>query len=283
MLSRYRSTHDVASDYANWLLGRRGEFTPPRHIFREARVGGEASSFKAGGQMVFKNIVEIAKLKPSETVLEVGCGIGRNAVPLTKYLDQNGKYEGVDIVPISIGWCQRRITPKYPNFQFRLANVYNEWYNPKGKFKASEYTFPYRDETFDLVFLLSVFTHMAPEELEHYLSEIVRVLRNDGRCMITYLLLNSESLALLESGSREYELKDSRGPCRVIELKNPIEGAVAYEEDYIRSIYRKSGLSITGPILYGNWVGRKRHPWVGQDIILGKKYGRMGLRPIPDD
>ena len=233
--------------------------------------------------MVFRNLVEIAKLKSGETVLEVGCGIGRNAVPLTKYLDQNGKYEGVDIVPISIGWCQRRITPKYPNFQFRLANVYNEWYNPKGKFKASEYRFPYRDETFDLVFLLSVFTHMAPEELEHYLSEIVRVLRNDGRCMITYLLLNSESLALLKSGSRDYEVKDSRGPCRVIELKNPIEGAVAYEEDYVRSIYRKSGLSIAGPILYGNWVGRKRHPWAGQDIILGKKNVRMGLRPIPDD
>ena len=266
----YRAFHNLTSDYANWLLRRRGELTPPWHLFRTAGVGGEVSSFSAAGRRVFENLIEIGELKPDESILEVGCGIGRTAVPLTRFLDK-GTYEGFDIVPMSIGWCQHKITPKHPNFHFRLANVHNEGYNPNGKLSASEYRFPYGDGSFDFVFLVSVFTHMIPEDVEHYLSEISRVLRKGGRCLITYHLLNQESKRLLDSGSRDYELEDIRGPCTSMKLENPTEYANAYEEKYVKTIYLDTGLEIVEPVHYGWWVGRGGNLRFGQDIILARK------------
>ena len=55
------------------------------------------------------------------------------------------------------------------------------------------FEFPYPAEAFDLVFLTSVFTHMLPPEVRHYLSEIHRVLRPQGRCLMTFFLLNEDS------------------------------------------------------------------------------------------
>ena len=82
-------------------------------------------------------------LKPDERVLDAGCGIGRIAVPLTEYLDESGGYEGFDIAPEGIAWCRENITPRYPNFRFQVADIYNKSYNPEGSQKADEYEFPY--------------------------------------------------------------------------------------------------------------------------------------------
>ena len=58
-------------------------------------------------------------------------------------------------------------TRKYPNYTFTLADIYNKEYNPAGRLKASEYRFPFDDETFDLVVLGSVFHPHAPG---HYIA-----------------------------------------------------------------------------------------------------------------
>lgn len=42
---------------------------------------------------------------------------------------------------------------------------------------------------------------MLPSDVEHYLSEIARVLRKNGRCLVTFFLLNAESLQLTKSGA----------------------------------------------------------------------------------
>ena len=119
-------------------------------------------------------------------MLDIGCGIGRMAVPLTRYLNEQGSYEGFDIVAEGIDWCTKKITPKYPRFSFHLADVYSQKYNPEGTFSASEYPFPFKDESFDLVFLTSVFTHMLPPDVENYMKEISRVLKRNGSCLITF-------------------------------------------------------------------------------------------------
>ena len=41
----------------------------------------------------------------------------------------------------------------------------------------------------DVAFLTSVFTHMLPEDVEHYLDELARVLKPGGRTLITWFLL----------------------------------------------------------------------------------------------
>jgi ubiquinone/menaquinone biosynthesis C-methylase UbiE len=262
---------DLAFGFAKWLLGREGQFTPPRHLFLRAGIGGRVINFETNGLEIFRCISQLAALKPSESVLEVGCGIGRNAVPLTRYLNRDGSFDGLDIVPSSIGWCQNKITPKFPNFRFRLADVYNEHYNPHGRFKAHEYHFPYNDESFDFVFLNSVFTHMMAEDVEHYLSEIARVLKSGGRSMITFLLLNPKSLKLMEQGLSSYDLRYGSGCCRFVN-KNVPEATIAYQEDYVRDAYGRLGLALVEPIQYGWWPGRKPADCLNlQDIVMAQK------------
>ena len=119
-------------------------------------------------------------------MLAVGSGIGRKTFLLTDYLNHEGSYQGLDIVKTAIDWCTERITCKYPCFKFQLIDVFNQHYNPTGRYKASEYRFPFPDESFDFAVLCSVFTHMLAEDVEHYLCEVARVLKTGGRCPISF-------------------------------------------------------------------------------------------------
>src|SRR5262249_28040969 len=137
--------------------------------------------------------LQIARLRPTEDVLDVGCGIGRMAYSLTHYLEPTARYEGFDIVDQLVQWDQQTITSCFPNFTFHKVEVYNPQYNPSGTLKADEFAFPYESNRFAFVFLTSVFTHMRAPEVRHYLDEIYRVLKPGGRCLYTCFLLNAES------------------------------------------------------------------------------------------
>ena len=45
--------------------------------------------------------------------------------------------------------------------------IYNKKYNPAGKCKWSEYGFSFETQSFDSVFLTSVFTHMLPQDMDN--------------------------------------------------------------------------------------------------------------------
>jgi ubiquinone/menaquinone biosynthesis C-methylase UbiE len=47
-------------------------------------------------------------------------------------------------------------------------------------------SFPFEKESFDLVFMRSVFTQMPAPDLERYVKEISRVLAPDGRFLGTF-------------------------------------------------------------------------------------------------
>jgi ubiquinone/menaquinone biosynthesis C-methylase UbiE len=254
----------LPADSLDLLLGRRDPLTPPK-----GKIFFSVGDFKKSGEGFVDFLVDLGGLRPSDTVLDVGCGIGRRAVPLTEYLDAKGSYEGIDIVPEGIEWCNKEIAAKFSNFRFTLADVHNKQYHPAGKSQASEYVFPYKDDSFDFTFLASVFTHMLPEAVDNYLSEIARVLRNGGRSMITFFLLNRESLKLMESGVSTINFKYDLNGCRVKERGTP-EVSVAYPEGTVRALYKRYGLEIEEPIRYGSWCGRREYLDY-QDIVVASK------------
>jgi SAM-dependent methyltransferase len=261
---RARRIYHLPADVLDSVLGRRNPLTPPKGLIF---FGG--GDFNKIGEEYFRYFVDLGGLKPNERVLDVGCGIGRMAVPLTNYLDARGSYEGFDVVPEGIAWCRENITSRYPNFRFRVADIKNKEYNPGGRFAASEYRFPYEDASFDFVLLTSVFTHLLPDEIENYVSEIGRVLAPGGRCLATFFLLNEESLALIRSGSSTIDFKHDLGCYRVKDVYTP-EAAIAYPEDYVRSLCVKRGLGISEPIHYGAWP-RRRDFLSYQDIVIAAK------------
>lgn len=251
-------------DTLDLLTGRRDKLIPPRGMLF---VGG--GNFKSVGENFLRYFKDIGGLKPDEDVLDVGCGIGRMAISLTKYLNEEGSYEGFDVVKKGIDWCNKNITCRYPNFCFEWANIFNSEYNPKGKYTADKYIFPYPNESFDFVFLISVFTHMLPQDIEHYSSEIARILRKNGRCLITFFLLNPESLERLNRGESTQDFRFVHKQYRTVN-RNMHEEAVAYDEQFIRTLYKKHNINIVEPIHYGSWCGRDEFLSY-QDIILAKK------------
>jgi ubiquinone/menaquinone biosynthesis C-methylase UbiE len=210
-------------------------------------------------------------------MLDVGCGIGRKTFLLTSYLNADGRYEGLDIVKTGIDWCTERITRKYPHFKFQLIDVCNQHYNPTGRYKASEYRFPFANDSFDFVVLGSVFTHMLTKDMENYVWEVARVLKTGGRCLITYFFLTPDSLRLIEEKASSIDFRYALQGCRV-KNKDVPEETVAYDESRIRELYQKHGLKISEPIRYGSWCGRK-NALSYQDIVVATK----PCRPAPNN
>jgi SAM-dependent methyltransferase len=208
-------------------------------------------------------------LKSTDRVLDLGCGVGRMAVPLLFFLDEHGSYAGLDINRPAIEWCQEHITSLNRKFCFQVADIRNQQYNPNGKIVAEEYTLPYEDESFDFVFLTSVFTHMLPKSVERYLGEIRRVLKPGKNCFITFFIINEESASLVESGAATLNFRHDFGLYRTVEPDRH-EAAIGYKEDFLRAIYKKYSLAIREPIDYGSWCGRPPKA-SHQDIIVASR------------
>lgn len=211
------------------------------------------NDFYECGEEFFRYFTDIGGLKPDERVLDVGCGTGRMARPLTRYLT-SGTYDGIDIVGPSVEWCQRAYQHRFPNFRFHFADVYNQAYNPGGTLRAAEYKFLFADSFFDFIYLTSVFTHMLPVDMENYLAEVTRMLKPGGRCFITYFLLTADSLKLMSQNRSSIDFKGALPGCRVKDTDEP-EAGVAYERDRILELYDKNKLVISEPVHYGTWCG----------------------------
>jgi SAM-dependent methyltransferase len=252
-------------------LGAAEGLAPPKSMIFTGSVEGFAPS----GSRLVDRLVEFGGLTPDSHVLDIGCGLGRLAVPLMDYLNAEGAYVGMDIVPSGIEWCNARIASSYANFTFTLADIANREYNPTGKYQAATYTFPYDDESFDLVVLVSVFTHMLTAEMEHYVDEITRVLKPGGRCFATYFLVNDESTALMESGKSSVRFKHRVEPYWLVNRRVP-ELGVGYDEPYIRSVYARPAAFAEHVIHYGGWCGRRPF-WSAesglgdQDVVVATK------------
>ena len=224
--------------------------------------------FKTNGEDFLKIYRSMCGLRRDEKMLDVGCGIGRKTLPLTQYFNGQARYQGIDITKVGVDWCRGKITPQYPNFQFQLIDVYNKLYHPTGRLSASQYRFPFGNESFTFVVLGSVFTHMMPEDLETYLAEVHRVLMSGERCLVSYFLLTEQSHELSAGGKSTLDFKNIFDGYRAVSRDLP-ELAVAFEEQWIFDLYEKVGLKITR-LEYGSWCGRE-NAMTYQDLILAEK------------
>ncbi|HSK62683.1 MAG TPA: class I SAM-dependent methyltransferase [Pyrinomonadaceae bacterium] len=261
----FRKTQDLS-----WLarFGSQSSLVPPIELMHDGPQSYK--EFKQNGEEFFHHYVAICGLRPDEHLLDVGSGIGRKTLPLVNYLNERGSYDGLELVKSGVDWCTEKYTSRYPNFRFHLIDVHNELYNPEGKYKATEYRFPFEDEQFDFVVLNSVFTHMIVAEVEHYMGEIARVLKTGGRCFISFFLLNEETLNLIAQGKNTYHLPYQVGPTRVASREKP-ELAIGFDEDYVEQLYDKFGLEIKRPIYYGAWSGRDEYLSYQDQIFAFKK------------
>jgi ubiquinone/menaquinone biosynthesis C-methylase UbiE len=208
-------------------------------------------------------------LKHDSAILDIGCGIGRSAAALTKYLNSHGSYEGFDVVKKGINWCNKNISNNYTNFHFRHVPLKNDLYNKNGN-NADEFIFPYNDSLFDVVFLFSVFTHMQQTEIKHYLNEIFRVMKVGGNCLATFFIYNEKDEEYI-SQYNSFCFPVKREGFRLMDKK--VKSAnVAFEEKNLQNIISDSGLKIK-KVVAGYWknTGNKNELNDFQDIIVMEK------------
>lgn len=245
-------------------LGKRDPLLPPRS---KLYIGG--GDFKAIGEEFRRYFIDLCDLQPTQSILDVGCGVGRIAVPLTEYLKPPGFYEGFDLVPDAIAWCRRYITPRFTNFHFKQVDVRNGFYHPTGKGQAAQLRFPYADEQFDIVVLVGVFTHMSTAEVDHYLGEIKRVLRPGGRVFTSFFLLDATSKSLMGKPTSAFNFQYNLDGRYTFDPTDPNRGT-AHDATEILALFSKHNFSLPQPIQYGDWSGRQ--PSLSfLDIIVGQK------------
>lgn len=252
--------------YDTWqiITGHRDKSTPPKGLIF---IG--SGDFKKIGEHYLDMFKTYGGLQPDYRVLDIGCGIGRIAVPLTNYLNNDGSYEGFDIVKRGINWCKKHISAHHPNFRFLHIDLKNDLYNTATNETAQHFRFPYADNDFDLVVLTSVFTHMMPDDVANYMHQISRVLKPGGRCIATFFLLNTASSEYM-TGNAAFRFSYDHGDYSLMDSRVK-EANIAYKEAYTQDLIRMAGLDIE-KTLYGYWSGRpKNEAYDFQDTLILKK------------
>lgn len=244
------------------LFGALAPLVPAVEDMFDGPAGLEA--FKGNGEEFLRIYRNVCDLRREERILDVGSGIGRKTIPLTGYLSAGASYDGIDVNELGVDWCRQKITPRFPNFRFQHIDVRNRLYNPQGTLSPGEYRFPFEDESFTFVVLGSVFTHMMPKDVEHYLAEVCRVLITGQRCLISYFLLNEES----QSGRSTLDFAFKGDQYAAVSADKP-EIAIALSEEFVGSLYQRLGMKVVRRE-YGSWCGRA-NALTYQDLILAVK------------
>jgi len=111
----------------------------------------------------FRKYKELENLK----VLDWGCGPGRVIRHLPSFMDNSCQFYGTDYNEKYIDWCIKNIS----NVSFttnKLAPPLN-----------------YKNETFDIVYGISIFTHLSKEMHFAWFNELIRVLKQGGILFLT--------------------------------------------------------------------------------------------------
>lgn len=242
------------------------QLIPPLELLSEYDVTPE-QFIEHGLGFLHEFLIKRGRLMPNERVLDIGCGPGHHARPLTEYLGSEGSFEGFDISRPSMDFCTKAYAG-YKNFRFTHADIHNVHYNPQSKVKQSDHALPYGDSEFDLVYTVSLFTHLLPEDTISYFKEIRRVLKDDGRFISSFFISTEETRTRpsFEISRAPYNFPHDCDFYHVLDKDNPSRG-VAYREDWLRKSLAENGFRLC-ELTYGTWSGGCDMLHSLQDIVL---------------
>lgn len=147
---------------------------------------------------------------PGNHILDIGCGTGLLGIACEPFLEQDGKYTGIDVIAEDITFNQSHFPPgKYDFIHLDTTNPLYAPAQPKQRL-----SWPLDSDSVDLATALSVWTHFREEDALFYLGEVARVLKPGGKAIITFFRLDDyyqQSLPIREPReSRFHSTKQDR-------------------------------------------------------------------------
>jgi SAM-dependent methyltransferase len=236
---------------------------PPQFL---ERVGGGA-----GEGLHFLGQFLSLRLEPSASVLDVGCGTGRMAIPLARFLGPSGRYVGLDVDPEMIRWCSEQIAARRAGFRFHCLDVGNGLYRAGGP-SATTVEFPLERASVDFAYATSLFTHLQEPEARHYFDELARVTRPGATVLATFFVVDDFALAAV-AGGRSACAFVPFGAAYVTDPQVP-ERVIGFRREAVLAWARASGFDLVEERA-GHWCGRAR-PDGFQDAFVFRRRDTKG-------
>ena len=164
----------IAREQLSDALSRAGGHPPPPHHLQERVVGGYFRDFVRSSDRTIDDFGEALagvgrSLASFRSVLDFGCGCGRVTLAARGRLAPDAALCGTDIDPEAVEWCRA-------HYSGAACFVTNGELPP----------LPFHDTSYDLVYSVSVFTHL-PEEMQlAWLGELRRVTRPGGFLLLSF-------------------------------------------------------------------------------------------------
>jgi SAM-dependent methyltransferase len=168
---------------------------PPSALIYQVAGTADIEWFLEAGTLAAESIRKILSgngldLRHVKSILDFGCGCGRVA---RHWAELDCQVAGTDVNRHAVAWCRRNL--------------------PFGRFLPNDLAppLPFEAETFDLVYALSVFTHLETALQRPWMEELLRVTARGG-----HVIFSTHGLRYLSDLSAEQQTRFLAGELVVL-------------------------------------------------------------------
>jgi ubiquinone/menaquinone biosynthesis C-methylase UbiE len=142
--------------------------------------------------------VNLAGVKPGDSVLEIGCGTGTLTIAARRQAGSSGKVYGIDVIPGMIEASQNKAAQANLDVTFKVGSIND---------------IPFSENQFDIVLCSFMIFHMSEGVRRTGFSEIYRVLKPNGRLLIVDSALPAQPIPraiakMLMGGTPQHNLQE---------------------------------------------------------------------------
>lgn len=187
--------------------------------------------------------VQMAKIEPTHSILEVACGTGRATLEIAKQLKEGQVFRAIDLTAGMMSRAKQRLKKQglLDRVDFRIADARR---------------LPFPDSSFNVVYNAYMFDLIDISEFSVILSELRRVLKPGGKLVLVNMSKNRNTKTLYEWLYEKSLLNFASGSCRPVLLQSFIEEA-GFQA--VTRTYRKNY-----SWFFLNWL-------TGTEIVIGRK------------
>ena len=160
---RHHSAGDASDKETQGLLGSGGW----RYDLHEWLT--DLFLFRGNVRKLRQKTIDLARIQPGETVLDVGCGTGTLLMEVSRRVARVGRVVGIDPGRQQIVRARTKAARRSVHIEFQIGVI-------------EHLAFP--DQTFDVVFSTLMMHHLPAPLKRQGLTEIARVLKPGGRLVI---------------------------------------------------------------------------------------------------